>query len=126
MITGINQLVCNKAENKTLLNSKFRNTNVSPKELLDNILKGYAVCTAELKANPDGFCQRSNDNFISSQIIGVDIDNQKFVIYDEKNLKTKVRLSVEDGYHTFHDIINTHLLILMLHLCNAHLHTQKI
>ena len=106
MITAINQFVCNKAENKTLLNSKFKNTNVSPKELLDNILKGYAVCTAELKANPDGFCQRSNDNFISSQIIGVDIDNQKFVKSDEKNLKTKVRLSVEEGYHTFHDIIN--------------------
>jgi hypothetical protein len=104
MITAINQFVCNKAEDMNMLTSKFKNFDVTSKVLLDNILQGYAICNAELKANSDGFCNRANKNFVSSQIIGVDIDNQKSVA-NENNEKVKHSLTVEEGYQSFHDII---------------------
>jgi len=106
MITGINQLVCNKAVDKKVLNSKFINMELTAMELMDNILKGYAVCNAELKENTDGYCLRANENFISCQVIGVDIDNQKFGINEETREKIKVPITIEEGYLSYHDILD--------------------
>jgi hypothetical protein len=37
--------------------------------------RGHPICTADLKVGPDGFARRNSDSFISSSIVGIDVDS---------------------------------------------------
>ena len=54
MITTINSYVQNKSTDYKALNSKLKNVELTPLELLNNVLKGFAVGIARLIENDDG------------------------------------------------------------------------
>ena len=93
----INSEVVNKTDNHFAYNQKFRNVQVSAKELLDTILKGHSFCIANLRNNEDGYCHKITENFVSGQLIGIDIDN---------NNSDKEKLSIDEGYLSFEDVKN--------------------
>ncbi len=94
--TAINPFVIDKTEKHWILTSKFRNYSISPEEILDYIQKGHPICSCKLLENDEGFCYRDSDNFVSGQIIGVDIDNK---IGD-------IKLSIAEGYVSYEDALS--------------------
>jgi hypothetical protein len=103
MITVINSNVVNKTQDFAKLNSMFQNVELTAKELLDHVLEGHAFCTCQLKNNADGYCNRKNENFISSGVIALDIDNTKHIL-DASGNNVKAKVSVNE-YLTYNDII---------------------
>lgn len=103
MITAINSNVQNKTTDFAKLTTMFQNVDLTSKELLDYVLDGHAFCTCQLKNNTDGYCNRINENFISSGVIALDIDNTQ-LSQDESGKSIKSRVS-EKEYLSFHDII---------------------
>ena len=99
MVTSINKEVINKTKDYNILNKNFRNEDISPKELLDNILLGYAFCTCQLKENENGYCDRKNENFVKSSIIAIDIDNS--MNSDDKEINTKKIKVTDDEYFSY-------------------------
>jgi len=97
--TCINRQVENKATNMKNFTELFQQVSVTPKELLKQILKGYSYCPL-LKAEKNGFCYRKNSNFISTQIISVDIDNTK----------SKKRITEEEGYFSYEEALEDNYL----------------
>ena len=99
MVTAINKEVINKTRDFNILNKNFRNEDISSKELLDNILLGYAFCTCQLKENDNGYCDRKNENFVKSSIVAIDIDNS--MNSDDKEINTKKIKVTDDEYFSY-------------------------
>ena len=94
--TSINSSVKDKIHDKNVLNSKFKNEELTSTQLLDHIRKGHTFCVAALKEGDDTYCHRKTDNFIAGQIVGIDIDNVA---------ENKEKLSIEDGYFSYESAI---------------------
>jgi hypothetical protein len=91
---SINTKVVNKTDENFVYNNRFRNVQITAKELLDTILEGHAFCVASLKSNEDGYCHKKTENFVSGHLICIDIDN--------KNAEDK-KLSIDEGYLSFEE-----------------------
>jgi uncharacterized protein DUF5906 len=93
-----NPTVRNKKFNSKELNSKFMNRRATPLEILEEIRSGTAICNSKLASGSDGISYRKEDNFISCQLIGIDIDND---LKDENGNKSVKKgssyISLEDA-----------------------------
>ena len=58
-----------------IFNNKFERVQGTMQDLMEEVKQGHAFCIADLEENKSGFCHRQGDNFLSCQIIAVDIDN---------------------------------------------------
>jgi len=94
---SINSEVINKTDDHFTYNNRFRNVQTTEKALLDTILKGHSFCIAKLLNNGDDYCHRKKENFVSGQLIGIDIDNTN---------GKKGKLSDGEGYLSFEDAKN--------------------
>ena len=72
---SINKEVVNKTDDNFVYTNRFRNVQFTAKELLDTILEGHAFCVATLREGDDGYCYKKTENFVSGQLICIDIDN---------------------------------------------------
>ena len=74
----IDSSVINKATRAdfVVLSSHLRQAVMSPEEILEHLtLMGHPICCADLAIDEKtGYCQRDHASFISSQIVGVDVD----------------------------------------------------
>ncbi len=72
---AINKHFVDKTGDYELLNSKFRNCELTLDELLRNVKAGSAVCPAILKADSNGHTRRTNENWLGSEIVMIDVDH---------------------------------------------------
>lgn len=88
-------------------NSHFVNRVMTAEQLADTIKQGHALCVAGLCEDDDRRCYRSTENFLFSDIIGVDIDNE---IKDTTSPNGKRRKTEEEGYLTVDDVKRTDIV----------------
>lgn len=73
----INKLVKDDKAQSKIFTEQFTREAGTMKDLLDYIREGYSFCIADMTADPvTNFCYRTTQNFISSQMVVVDIDNK--------------------------------------------------
>jgi hypothetical protein len=76
----------------TSLTTGFVNQNLTETEIADNIGKGFSICCSTIKADSDGKTYRKADNWVGSELIGIDIDNGLTIKDCLKLEKTKFAL----------------------------------
>lgn len=102
----INTTITNKASINQMIdfNHKFQNKDLTPKDFLEEVaVKGHAFCSAILKEEL-GYCHKIADNFKSSWILAIDIDNT--IKVKENGVDTKRKKTEEEGYYSFDDANN--------------------
>ncbi len=74
---SINRQVKNKPHKNQMhiFNNKFERVQGTMEDLMKEVQQGHAFCIADLEENKSGFCHRLTDNFLSCEMIAVDIDN---------------------------------------------------
>lgn len=102
-----NTTVINKATRADfiVLSNQLRQAVMSPEEILEHLtLMGHPICCADLSIDEKtGFCQRDHGSFISSQIVGIDIDETDVpfeAIADDPWLKQYASFAYTTASHT--------------------------
>lgn len=100
---AVNKDVVNKTDEFLILNTNFRNCELTVPELCQVIKSGFSMVCLRLKEDDsNGTTYRNKAHFLSSQIIPLDFDNSRKmvdangnVVKDEKGREKKERVPVE-------------------------------